>query len=183
MEESALNPAINDIYAAMSRNDHIEASMLAEEVLGDTFRQWQKHKGDREACELVGATCAYVSVMTATQRLQEAYAACMTALAYTAPYRVDPSGLLALCVMTWNILEQALSSTRPVDNAPTRDHVTAITSSLGSLMYKYYYLAGQKNPDDPALPDAYRALRVITGVVYQPRPQRHHPRNKRSASP
>lgn len=165
MEDSSINSAVGDIYAAVSRNDLVEASMLAEEVMSDIFRQWQKHKGDREACELVAATCAYVSVMTAMQRQQEAYAACMTALAYTARFSVDPSGLLALCLMSWNILEQTLSSTRPADNTEARSHVAAITSGLGSLMYKYYYLTGHENPDDPALPDAYQALRVITGLV------------------
>lgn len=165
MEESPINKAIADIYSAMSNNDLVEASMLAEEVLGDIFRQWQKHKGDNEACELVAATCAYVAVMTAMQRHQEAYAACMTALAYTAPYNVDASGLLSLCLMTWNILEHTLNSTQPADNSAARQHVGAITSSLGSLMYKYYYATGSDNPDDPALPDAYQALRVITGLV------------------
>lgn len=165
MEESSINKAIADIYSSVSSNDLVEASMLAEEVLGDIFRQWQKHKGDNEACELVAATCAYVSVMTAMQRHQEAYAACMTALAYTAPYNVDASGLLSLCLMTWNILEHTLSSTQPTDNTSAREHVGAITASLGSLMYKYYYATGNDNPDDPALPDAYQALRVITGLV------------------
>lgn len=76
MEESPVNAAISGIYSALSRNELVEASMLAEEVMGDIFRQWQKHKGDNEACELVAATCAYVAVMTAMQRHQEAYAAC-----------------------------------------------------------------------------------------------------------
>ncbi len=165
MEESPVNAAISGIYSALSRNELVEASMLAEEVLGDIFRQWQKHKGDNEACELVAATCAYVAVMTAMQRHQEAYAACMTAFAYTAPYKVEPAGFLSLCLMTWNILEQTLNSTRPADNTAARDHVSAITTCLGSLMYKYYYATGNDNPDDPALPDAYHALRVITGLV------------------
>lgn len=89
----------------------------------------------------------------------------MTAFAYTAPYRVEPAGLLSLCLMTWNILKQTLNSTRPADNTAARDHVSAITTCLGSLMYKYYYATGNDNPDDPALPDAYHALRVITGLV------------------
>lgn len=55
MEESPVNAAISGIYSALSRNELVEASMLAEEVMGDIFRQWQKHKGDNEACELVAA--------------------------------------------------------------------------------------------------------------------------------
>lgn len=165
MEESPVNSAISGIYSALSRNELVEASMLAEEVLGDIFRQWQKHKGDSEACELVAATCAYVAVMTAMQRHQEAYAACMTAFAYTAPFHVDPAGLLALSLMTWNILEHTLNSTQPADNAIAREHVASITTCLGSLMYRYYYATGNDYPDDPALPDAYQALRVITGLV------------------
>lgn len=165
MEESPINSALSDIYDALSRNELVEASMLAEEVMGDIFRQWQKHKGDNEACELVAATCAYVAVMTAMQRHQEAYAACMTAFAYTASCHVDPSGLLSLSLMTWKILEETLNSTSPADDSRAREHVAAITSNLGSLMYKYYYATGYGNPDDPALPEAYQALRVITGLV------------------
>lgn len=165
MEESPINNAISDIYSALSGNSLVEASMLAEEVLGDIFRQWQKHKGDNEACELVAATCAYVAVMTAMQRQQEAYAACMTAFAYTVPYKVDPAGLLSLSLMTWNILEQTLNATQPADSTAARERVAAITSAIGSLMYKYYYATGNDNPDDPALSDAYQALRLITGLV------------------
>lgn len=165
MEESPINNAISDIYSALSGNSLVEASMLAEEVLGDIFRQWQKHKGDNEACELVAATCAYVAVMTAMQRQQEAYAACMTAFAYTVPYKVDPAGLLSLSLMTWNILEQTLNATQPADSTAAREHVAAITSAIGGLMYKYYYATGNDNPDDPALSDAYQALRLITGLV------------------
>ncbi|MDE6458702.1 MAG: hypothetical protein K2L31_08930, partial [Muribaculum sp.] len=40
-----------------------------------------------------------------------------------------------------------------------------ITSCRGSLMYREYYATGNDHPDDPALPDAYQALRVITGLV------------------
>lgn len=165
MIESAIGNAIGEVYDRLSQNDLLGASMLAEEVLADAFRQWQRDKGRREACELVAATCAYASAMSAMQREPEAYASCMTALAYTARSEVDAAGRLALCLIAWRILEKTLSSTQPTDNSSAIAHVNELTRNLGSLMYKYYYATGQNNPDDPSLNDAYESLRIITGMV------------------
>ncbi len=165
MRADTFNNNIASVYASLQKGDRIEASMLIEEILGDTFNQWRLSPDDETACELVAATCAYSTVMTASQRFHDAYASCMTALAYTSKSKIDPSGMLALCLMTWHILEKALQTSQPTENSAAKERVSEIASSLGTLLYHYYYATGRINPDDPALTDAYSALRVIMSLV------------------
>ena len=161
----SINDILSEIYSKLHDKEVTEASMLAEEVLGDTFSQWRKHDDDATACELIAASCAYAAVMQAMNRDQEAYAACMTALAYTARKDVEPQGVLALCLLSWQILERTLSSTQPAEQAMAKKHVETITSALGTLLYHHYYATGKADPDNGALDDAYQALRVITQLT------------------
>lgn len=165
MRADTFNDNIASVYAALQKGDRIEASMIIEEILGDTFRQWRNTPDDETACELIAATCAYANVMIASQRFHDAYAACMTALAYTAKSTADPSGMLALCLTAWQILEKALQTSQPAENTAAKERVGEIASSLGTMLYHYYYETGRMNPDDAALADAYSALRVIMSLV------------------
>lgn len=83
--------------------------MLGEEILSDTLDEWRERRSDEVACRYIAATCAYAAALLPMQRQQEAYAACMTALAYTARNNVDASGLLALILIVWRIIENTLA--------------------------------------------------------------------------
>lgn len=165
MRADTFNNNIASVYSSLQKGDKVEASMLIEEILGDTFRQWRLTPDDETACELIAATCAYATVMTASQRFHDAYSACMTALAYTSKSTVDTSGMLALCLVTWQIFEKALQTSQPTENTAAKERVGEITSSLGTMLYHYYYTTGHMNPEDAALADAYSALRVIMNLV------------------
>lgn len=159
------NATVTRVYDAVAANDITEAVMVGEELLADTMHEWNASPTDDAARRYVAATCCYATALTRMQRQQEAYAACMTALAYTARHNVDPQGLLALCLIVWHILEHTLSNTQPAENSAARDLIAGLTSALGTLIYKYYYATGSACPDDPAMPDAYQALLSITGLV------------------
>ena len=165
MAHDSLSNAISEVYRLNASGDFIEASMLAEELLADAHQQWQRSKSEGEACELVAATCAYATVLKSMDRHREAYAACLTALAYTARVPAEPAGMLSLSLITWKILEQVLNSTEPTDSGEARGQIAVIASSLGSLLYNYYYKTGHADPENDALPDAYSALRVIMELV------------------
>ncbi len=161
----SFNDAILQVYRHLSEKEVTEAVMLGEEILSDTLDEWREQRSDEVACRYIAATCAYAAALLPMQRQQEAYAACMTALAYTARNNVDASGLLALILIVWRIIENTLASTQPSDDGAALVHVSRLTAAIGSLMYKYYYETGCRNPDDPALDDAYASLSVILQLV------------------
>lgn len=164
MSES-FNQAISQVYRHLSEKEVTEAVMLGEEILSDSLAEWRADSSDAVACRYIAATCAYSMALLPMQRQQEAYAACMTALAYTARNNVEPAGLLALTVIVWGIIENTLANTQPTDDGVARDYMARLTSAIGSLMYKFYYETGRLNPDDPALNDAYSSLSVIMRLV------------------
>lgn len=161
----SFNDAISQVYRHLSEKEVTEAVMLGEEILSDTLDEWRERRSDEVACRYIAATCAYAAALLPMQRQQEAYAACMTALAYTARNNVDASGLLALILIVWRIIENTLASTQPTDDGAALEHVSRLTAAIGSLMYKYYYETGRLDPDDPALGDAYASLSVILQLV------------------
>jgi hypothetical protein len=165
MVHDSLNKALDNVYRLNASCELIEASMLAEEILTDAHQQWQAEQNEGGACELVAATCAYATVLRSMERQREAYAACLTALAYTARIPAEPAGMLSLCLITWKILEQVLNSTEPTENGEARGQIAVIDSSLGSLLYYYYYLTGHSDPDHAVMQDAYSALRVLNELV------------------
>lgn len=139
--------------------------MLGEELLSDVLDEWRAGHGDETACRYVAATCAYASALLPMQRQQEAYAACMTALAYTARNDVEPGGLLALTLISWQIIEHTLANTAPSSDGAAREYIARLTAAIGSLMYKFYYETGRSDPGNPALGDAYASLSVIMRLV------------------
>lgn len=159
------NQAIGQVYRHLADKEVTEAVMLGEEILSDVLSDWQRDRNDETACRYIAATCAYATALLPMQRQQEAYAACMTALAYTARMDVEPQGLLALLVIAWNIIEHTLSQTAPAQDTNAREYVAELTASFGSLLYKYYYETGRLDPDCPSLQDAYSSLSVIIGLV------------------
>lgn len=161
----SFNQAISQVYRHLAEKEVTEAVMLGEEILSDILEEWRADRSDAVACRYVAATCAYAMALLPMQRQQEAYAACMTALAYTARNNVDASGLLALTLIAWQIIEHTLANTEPSADSMARDYMAQLTSAIGSLMYKFYYETGSSNPDDPALNDAYASLSVIMQCV------------------
>lgn len=165
MNAENFNDNLNSIYNNLNSGDTISASMIAEEILADCFNEWRKSPSEGTASELIAAVCAHAYVMLQQDRLQEAYASCLTGAAYTADITVEPSARLSLYLVTWNVLEKVLSNTQPQDNSKAISAVNSIVRSLGSLLYHYYYATGRAFPDDPALNDAYQCLKVITQFV------------------
>ncbi|MCM1333393.1 MAG: hypothetical protein NC248_12395 [Bacteroides sp.] len=161
----SFNQAMSQVYRHLAEKEVTEAVMLGEEILSDILQEWHSDRSDAVACRYIAATCAYAMALLPMQRQQEAYAACMTALAYTARNNVDASGLLALTLIAWQIIEHTLANTEPSSDSMARDYMAQLTSAIGSLMYKFYYETGSSNPDDPALNDAYTSLSVIMQCV------------------
>lgn len=168
MSDSTLQPfadALDEAYRLMAHGDAFGASNIAEELLADILADWRREPSDEVACRYVAATNCYAASLLAQERPNEAYAALMTALAYTARSKVDPAGLAALAVMAWKIIEGVLNTTAPAKSSAARAQVELLTSALGSLLYDYYYAAGHADPDDPVLPDAYMTLRLIMSLT------------------
>lgn len=163
--EDSFNQAISQVYRYLSEKEVTEAVMLGEELLSDVLDEWRAGHGDETACRYVAATCAYASALLPMQRQQEAYAACMTALAYTARNDVEPGGLLALTLISWQIIEHTLANTAPSSDGAAREYIARLTAAIGSLMYKFYYETGRSDPGNPALGDAYASLSVIMRLV------------------
>ncbi len=161
----SFNQAISQVYRHLAEKEVTEAVMLGEEILSDILQEWHSNRSDAVACRYVAASCAYAMALLPMQRQQEAYAVCMTALAYTARHNVDASGLLALTLIAWQIIENTLANTEPSADSMAREYMAQLTSAIGSLMYKFYYETGNSNPDDPALNDAYASLSVIMQCV------------------
>lgn len=165
MDAENFNNNINTVYDNLNAGDTIGASMIAEEILTDCFSEWRKTQTEETAMELIAAACAHSRVLLCQERLQEAYATCLTVAAYTAVIKVEPSARLSLYLITWNVLEKILSNTKPQDNSKALTAVNNIVQSLGTLLYHYYYATGRAFPDDPALNETYECLKVITQLV------------------
>lgn len=165
MDAENFNNNINTVYDNLNHGDIISASMIAEEILTDCLNEWRKSQIEEIAGELIAAACAYARVLLSQDRLQEAYATCLTVAAYTATVNIEPSAHLSLYLVTWNVLEKILSNTKPQDHSKALTAVNDIVQSLGTLLYHYYYATGRAFPDDPALNETYECLKVITQLV------------------
>lgn len=165
MDAENFNNNINTVYDNLNHGDIISASMIAEEILTDCLNEWRKSQIEETAGELIAAACAYARVLLSQDRLQEAYATCLTVAAYTATVNIEPSARLSLYLVTWNVLEKILSNTKPQNHSKALTAVNDIVQSLGTLLYHYYYATGTAFPDDPALNETYECLKVITQLV------------------
>ena len=165
MNAENFNSNLSTVYDNLNAGDTISASMIAEEILADGCSEWRESQSEETASELIAAACAHCRVMICQDRLQEAYATCMTVAAYTSAVTVEAPARLALYLVTWNVLEKVLSNTKPQDNSKALSAVNDIVKALGTLLYHYYYATGRAFPEDAALNEAYQCLKVITQLV------------------
>ncbi len=169
MQISCIKEAVTEIYDKISTKQNMLALMLAEDILGQAFKDWDKDKNtsnrEKSAQSLIIATTAYAEALIADTRHIQAYATTMTAIAYTANCRVNAPDMLMLYLTTWHAFQTILASATPEQQPEAKEHVTHLTSHLGSMLYHYYYATGKLHPENSLLQEAYDTLRELMHVV------------------
>lgn len=158
---------VKEIYALLMKRERLSSIMLAEELLAKTFNQWRTQTENRStlARQLIIVSTAYAETMIASARYKEGYAACITAIAYTAREKVNAEDMMSIYVTAWQALSGVLMNSEPSTDNQVREQVKIVTSSIGTILYHYYYEAGQQNANNNLMQDAYQSLKDITEFV------------------
>ena len=166
MKENYLE-TVKEIYALLMKRERLSSIMLAEELLAKTFNQWRAKTENRGtlARQLIIVSTAYAETMIASARYKEGYAACITAIAYTAREKVKAEDMMSIYVTAWQALSGVLMNSEPSTDNQVREQVKIVTSSIGTMLYHYYYEAGQQNANKNLMLDAYQSLKDITEFV------------------
>ena len=162
---------LNDIAEAnklLDQGAREDAVLLSGEALALAYEQWATKINPKENSleqinvMAIAASC-HCGSLAAIGNFHDAYA---TAVGAILQISVDPNNsdninqsLLSIYTTAVFALLNELASLVPDDN--TRAHINCITRYLGSMLYHFYNLIGNKHPDSPYLEAAHEALSIM----------------------
>lgn len=163
---------ISEVYRLMldgaEADALIQARMLAQEILSDATSAWRREESADTATTLLEASTAYAETLMRGGDPASAFAACLTAIAYTAKAATPPEPALAAFLSAWAAFQAILAAAEPPSPQMAtlvQPHTEAVTASIGQEIYRLYYELGSMNPQSPLMDDAYMALRQISSLV------------------